>query len=124
MRKAKKIEIKTVDEKNSHKRELYIKGLEKPVSWLYVFDLAMRIGSTSVRMGGIGGVHTESKHRMKGYMRILVEDTIKYMKKEKYDISILFGIPGFYTKFGYNVCLPEYKCEFIICLKTIVSILQ
>ena len=105
--KGKKMKIKTNDDGRRHKRELFIK--DKPVSWLDVIDFEMRIGSCTVRMGGVGGVHTEEKYRMKGYMRKLMQDTIKYMKKENYDISVLFGIPDFYTKFGFAVCLPEHK---------------
>jgi predicted acetyltransferase len=46
---------------------------------------------------------------MKGYMRVLFEDTVRYMVDESYDCSMLFGIPNFYPKFGYAVCLPFAK---------------
>jgi len=39
-----------------------------------------------------------------------MEDTVEYMKHEGYDVSMLFGISNFYTKFGYAVCLPSHKC--------------
>jgi predicted acetyltransferase len=70
-------------------------------------DLPMRIGDAVIRMAGIGDVYTEREHRMKGYMRYLYEDTLTYMTEEGYDVSMLFGIPDFYTKFGYAVCLPQ-----------------
>jgi predicted acetyltransferase len=69
----------------------------------------MRIGTVSVRMAGIGGVYTERQHRMKGYMRHLYADTVTYMTSEGYDVSMLFGIPNFYTKFGYAASLATYQ---------------
>jgi len=99
--------IRTLDEGRRHKRELMID--EKAVSWLWVIDYQMRIGTAEVRMAGIGGVNTEWKHRMKGYMRVLFEDTVRYMIEQGYDVSMLFGIDNFYTKFGYASCLPSHK---------------
>ena len=33
------------------------------------------------------------------------------MTQEGFDCAILFGIPDFYDKFGYAVCLPECRTE-------------
>jgi len=101
------MDIKTIDNGRHHKREMWID--DQMVSWLWVIDYQMHIGSTQVRMAGIGGVETAREHRGKGYMRTLIEDTIRYMTSEGYDVSMLFGIPNFYTKFGYAVCLPTHK---------------
>lgn len=106
--KGSKMRIKTRDEGREHIRELWVD--DEVVSFLTVIDYEMRIGSAQVRMGGIGGVETKEKHRKKGYMRTLMEDTVAYMKHEGYDVSMLFGISNFYTKFGYAVCLPSHKC--------------
>jgi predicted acetyltransferase len=62
-------------------------------------------------MAGIGGVYTEREHRKKGYMRQLYEDTVHYMIAEGYDISMLFGIENFYTKFGYAAGLAGFECK-------------
>ena len=75
------------------------------VCWLGVIDYTMRIGTTQVRMAGIAGVETKEPHRMKGYMRDLLNGTLVYMQTQGYDISMLFGIPDFYPKFGYATCL-------------------
>ena len=104
-----KIKIKTGGKTEWRKRELFIPKVKGPVSSLYVIDHKMKIGSNTVRMGGISSVETVRQHRNKGYMRLLMNDTIKYMKKEQFDISVLFGIPKLYTKFGYAACLLEYK---------------
>jgi predicted acetyltransferase len=101
------VNIRTLDKGRRHKRELLID--EQVVSWLWVIDYQMRIGAAQVRMAGIGGVNTNHEHRMKGYMRTLFEDTVRYMIDQGYDVSMLFGIDRFYTKFGYASCLPSHK---------------
>jgi predicted acetyltransferase len=99
--------IRTTDQRRGHTRELLI--ADQPVSSLEIIDYDMRIGSTQVRMAGIGGVHTRREHRMKGYMRALIEDSLAYMAEHGYEVSMLFGISDFYVKFGYASCLPEHK---------------
>ncbi|MDH7602175.1 MAG: GNAT family N-acetyltransferase [Armatimonadota bacterium] len=84
-------------------RALYVEG--KKVSWLTLIDYSQRIGGAVVRMGGIAGVGTEPSERMKGYSRRVIEDTIRFMQNEGYDVSWLFGIRDFYPKFGYAVCM-------------------
>lgn len=101
------MKIRTRDEGRKHTRELLVD--HKVLSRLLVIDYQMRIGSAQVKMGGIGDVATKIEHRMKGYARKLMEDSVEYMKNKGYDVSVLFGIPDFYHKFGYSHCLPEYK---------------
>ena len=98
----------TVKKQGQRHRVSLVKDKEE-VSGLSIVDLKMRIGGAMVRMGGIGGVHTDPKHRMKGYGRRVMEYSIQYMRDQGYDISVLFGIRGFYTKFGYAPCLAEHK---------------
>ncbi len=99
--------ITTQDKGRRHIRELLVD--EQAASWLIVIDYVIRIGAAQVRMAGIGGVETHKDHRMKGYMRALCEDTVAYIIREGYDVSMLFGIANFYDKFGYASCLPEYS---------------
>lgn len=103
------MDIRTTDDGRRHKRELFVDG--EQVSYLFVIDHQMRIGTATVSMAGIGGVHTEWRHRNKGYMRALFEDTLAYMRDQGHDVSMLFGIRNFYSKFGYIACLPAYKIE-------------
>jgi predicted acetyltransferase len=100
--------IKTVDEGRRHRRELWIDE-ETQVAHLWVIDYVMRIGTAEVKMAGIGGVHTEREHRMKGYMRVLFQDTVDYMTEQGHDVTMLFGIPAFYDKFGYATCMGNYR---------------
>ena len=101
--------IRTQDQGREHVRELLID--DQVASWLTVIDYVIRIGTARVRMAGIGGVHTHKEHRMKGHMRALIEDTLAYVTREGHDVSMLFGIPNFYDKFGYASCLPEYSVK-------------
>ena len=85
---------------------------EKDVSTVTLREYRMRFGSTHLKMGGIAGVFTEEAHRNKGYSRHLMEDIMGYMNENRYDVSMLFGIPNFYHKFGYATVIPETYVEF------------
>ncbi|MCJ7548342.1 MAG: GNAT family N-acetyltransferase [Anaerolineae bacterium] len=102
------MQIKTIDSGHRHRRELWLDD-DTRVGDLWVIDYTMRIGTAEVRMAGIGGVHTEREHRMKGYMRGLFEETVTYMTDEGYDVSMLFGIANFYNKFGYATCVAQHR---------------
>ncbi len=99
--------IRTRDNGREHIREMLIG--DQAVCWLTVIDYTMRIGGAAVRMAGLGNVETRREHRKKGYMRVLLGDTVPYMQQEGYDVSMLFGIPDFYYRFGYATCLPIYR---------------
>ena len=99
------MEMRVVPLKDGSKVELALGG--KAVSWLYINDLQMRIGRGVVRMGGIGGVGTDKAHRKKGYSRLCMEKAVETMDKQGYDVTALFGIPDYYTKWGYASVMPE-----------------
>ena len=67
----------------------------------------MRIGSCSVRMGGIGGVGTHPDHRRAGYASAMMKDAIEYMHSAGYAISVLFSARAqpLYRSLGYE-CVP------------------
>ena len=71
------------------------------VSRLDFFDLRMRVGSVTVRCGGIGSVGTNRSHRLKGYSRMVLDESIALMQEEGYHLSVLFGIPDYYHRFGF-----------------------
>ncbi len=91
------------------RRTLMVDG--EAVSWLNIRDLSIRFGSAVVRVGGIAGVGTARQHRMKGYSRIVMEDTSGFLQKEGYDLALLFGIDYFYEKFGYAPCGFEVRAR-------------
>jgi len=91
---------------NRHLLELLQDG--EAVSQLTVLDATIRVLGTPVRMGGIAGVGTRPEHRMKGQARRLLEEAVRYMTGLGHDVSMLFGIPDFYDKFGFLPCLPSH----------------
>ena len=74
---------------------------------LWLFDLRLRVGHCAVRTGGIGGVETPREHRGNGYARLVLDDALAFMGAEGYALSVLFGIPGFYPKWGFTPALVE-----------------
>jgi GNAT superfamily N-acetyltransferase len=103
------MEIRKERQDGATKLILVVDG--EAVSWLWVIDYEMRIGSAVMKMGGIAGVWTEEKHRLKGYASKVLNASIEFMKEEGYDVSLLFGIPNFYHRFGYATVLPRYTAE-------------
>ena len=82
------------------------------MSQLGLREYQMRFGSAQLKLGGIDGVGTPEEHRNKGYSRRVMEHTITFMNENGYDVSMLFGIPNFYHKFGYATVIPETYVEF------------
>ena len=77
------------------------------VSRVGVVKKRMRIGEAVVRMGGIAGVWTHEKHRLKGFASRCMEASIALLEAEGYEMSLLFGIADFYHRFGYGVVFPD-----------------
>lgn len=82
---------------------------EQWASRLWIVDKEMRIGGSSVRIGGISSVETGEKYRGQGLATQVMEAALKLMQREAYHATILHGIPDFYHRFGYAVCMPEYE---------------
>ena len=85
---------------------------EELLSQLGLREYQMRFGAAQLKLGGIDGVGTQEEHRNKGYSRRVMEATMAYMNENGYDVSMLFGIPNFYHKFGYATAIPETYVEF------------
>ena len=82
-----------------HRLKLAVGGEE--VSGLTVVDFRQQIGSQTVRMGGIAGVGTHRDHRFRGYARRLLDSALRWMRREGFATTMLYGIPSFYPKFGF-----------------------
>jgi hypothetical protein len=66
-----------------------------------VWDYQARIGTARVRVGGVGGVATARRVRKQGLMSQTATACLQAMREAGYDLSLLFGIPDFYHRFGY-----------------------
>ena len=69
----------------------------------------LRIGEARLKMGGIGWLTTTERFRRKGIASLLMADALAYMQEHSYHVSMLFGIPNFYEKFGYATSLLEHS---------------
>lgn len=98
-------EITTMDRGGSW--EVALRLEEEVASRLWIVKKRMRIGQAVVRMGGIAGVWTHEKHRLKGYASRCLEAAIGLLSAEGYEMSLLFGIADFYHRFGYGVVFPD-----------------
>lgn len=86
----------------------YILGGDQ-VSRLFVRDRHTRIGAAALRTGGIADVETNEHYRRRGFMRQVMERAMALMREESYEISTLFGISGFYPRWGYAPIFPNTR---------------
>lgn len=77
------------------------------VGALRVIDVPLRIGRARLRAGGIGWVSTHPDCRNQGVCAALMADTRRYLERDRFALSLLFGIPGLYQKYGYVSAIPE-----------------
>jgi predicted N-acetyltransferase YhbS len=84
---------------------------ERAVAVLRVIRLTMCLRGAFVPMAGIGDVRTHPAHRRQGHARRLFAATLEHMRRERYAVSLLFGISDFYWRFGYTPVLPEYDAS-------------
>ncbi len=80
----------------------------KVISALRITTDTIRIGEARLKMGGIGWVSTDGYFRNKGIASKVIQNAIQYMQNNAYHVSMLFGIPNFYHRFGFATALPEY----------------
>ncbi|MEA4884816.1 MAG: GNAT family N-acetyltransferase [Clostridia bacterium] len=83
----------------------------KEITRLIIHRREMRVGSAVVRIGGIGNVVTKPSFRRHGHARELLSESIRLMGSMGFDVSILFGIPYFYDRFGYTSVIGDYRIE-------------
>lgn len=70
----------------------------------------IKMGDTHLDLAVIGAVTTHPEKREKGFGSILMKESIKIMREEGYDLTLVFpwSIP-WYQKFGYNKILTNHK---------------
>jgi len=93
---------KTLDEKDS--RVLLIDG--KIVSSVQVFPRTIYVQKERIKIGGIGNVATLPAERGKGYAGLLIKDSLDYIIKKGFVLSMLTtSINPYYEKFGFQTIL-------------------
>ena len=81
----------------------------QPVSRLQIVRITLRIGAACVPMDGIADVFTEPGHRKRGLARRMLEATVEHMRGGDAALTMLYGIPDFYHRFGYATTGPEHR---------------
>ena len=81
---------------------------EEKVSDLSIIPFTIRVGVALVRMDGIGGVNTDDSFRRRGFARQILNAAVARMRQGSASISMLYGISGFYPKFGYATAGPDH----------------
>jgi len=79
------------------------------IGGLRILTLALRIGVARLKCGGIGWVSTAPAHRNRGVCRALMADAHDYMARHGYHVSLLFGVPDLYQRFGYVTAAPTHS---------------
>ncbi|HNS31667.1 MAG TPA: GNAT family N-acetyltransferase [bacterium] len=83
---------------------LLIREKKRIVSLLRIFPLVFLQKGVKVKAAGIGSVSTLYSHRGKGYMSMLLSESFRIMKRNKYAVSVLWGDRHRYGYFGYENC--------------------
>jgi hypothetical protein len=89
--------------------ELLVAG--QVVSFLLIIPLTIAVGRARVKVDGIGGVETVEAERKRGYSRRVLEGTVRHMRQGPAALSMLYGIPDFYPKFGFATAGPDYALQ-------------
>jgi len=66
-------------------------------------------GGRFLRVGSVAGVATPIEHRFKGYSRRVMINSLRWMRRAGFDVTLLFGIRAFYPKYGYAPVLPQVR---------------
>jgi len=99
--------IEIVSEERGAKRVvLSVDGEQASECWIIPFYI--RVGAAELRIDGIGGVATKPEYRMKGYARQVMQAAVEHMSQGDACITMLYGIPDFYHRYGYVTAGPEY----------------
>lgn len=97
--------------KESHEIYGIIEG-EDLAAKLHLIPFHIYIGKEKFKMGGVAGVATYPEYRRSGYVKELLQHSLRTMKKDGYTISMLhpFAV-SFYRKYGWELCANLLVCQ-------------
>lgn len=72
----------------------------------------LRYGSVELTVGGIGAVCADPDFRQRGLAAAIIRDALEYMQARGDHLSLLGGISGYYSRFGFTTVFPDYSLEF------------
>lgn len=90
-------------------RGAFYKG--KLVSFLYLHDFTLRYGRAALDVVGISVVCTDKKYRGRGYAAAIIKDTLTYAAEQGAHMVLLYGIPDYFSRFGFSPVWPQYTLQ-------------
>lgn len=107
------IKATTSEDPNFQKSDLrVVKVDEKIVSVAMLIRRPLRIGTALVKGALVAPVATHPDHQRKGYCSAVMKNTIQYMQTQGLELSLLWGIPWLYPRYGYSLAMV--KTELVI----------
>lgn len=101
------VEVTTTEDPNFHEGDLRVTEVEgKIVSMMLIIRRPMRIGTAIVEGAMVAPVATHPEYQRKGYCSAVMRDAITYMMKQNIDMTLLWGHPWLYPKYGYSPAMP------------------
>jgi len=101
------VEVTTTEDPNFYKGDLRVTEVKgKIVSMMLIIRRPIRIGTAIVNGAIVAPVATHPEHQRRGYCSAVMRDAIGYMKKQNFDITLLWGEPWLYPKYGYSPAMP------------------
>ena len=82
------------------------------VSFVLVVPRRILIAGVPVDGALVTLVGTDPAHRGQGFARLLLEDTVAFIRARGFRVAIVCGPPDFYARFGFVSCLGEYASCF------------
>jgi hypothetical protein len=67
------------------------------------------VGAAVLPMDGVAAVYTEREQRKRGHARRLLQATVAHLRQGDGALTMLYGIPDFYHRFGYVTAGPEHR---------------
>lgn len=107
------IKVTTSEDLNFLKGDLRVVEVDgKIVSMMMLTRRPLRIGTAIVNGAIVGPVATHPDYQKKGYCSIVMRNAVQYMKTQGFDLTILWGIPRLYPRYGYSPSMM--KTEIIV----------
>ncbi len=81
---------------------------ERVVAHVMIVEKKVRIGRARLTIAGIGDVCAHPEYRRHGLAGRLMTHAVEAMARKPYGLSLLYGIPRYYERFGYSEMLAEH----------------
>jgi predicted N-acetyltransferase YhbS/L-amino acid N-acyltransferase YncA len=110
------IDVTTGVDPNFQKGDLRVAEADGRIaSMMMLIRRPLRIGTAIVNGAMVGPVATHPNFQGKGYCSAVMRDAVRYMERQGFDITLLWGIPWLYTRYGYSPAMV--KTEAVIELE-------